>query len=155
MAEELRFYNEWEPYGELCNYYVRPMVIDGKTWTAVEHFYQAQKTLDADYAQKIHDAATPAEAKALGNSPECIYRPDWDTWKLMAMRKALFAKFTQHEDLRRLLLETGEKILHENSMEDYYWGIGAEGTGLSMLGKLLMALREELRYFEKKDGSNA
>lgn len=150
MKEELRFYNEWEPYGELCNYFVRPMVVDGVVWPAVEHYYQAQKTLDPVFQQRIHDAATPAEAKALGNSPECVRRADWDTWKLMAMRKALFAKFTQHEDLRRMLLDTGDMILHENSMEDYYWGIGAEGTGLSMLGKLLMALREELRFFEGK-----
>ena len=150
MTEELRFYNEWEPYGELCNYFVRPMVVDGVVWLAVEHYYQAQKTLDPVFQQRIHDAATPAEAKALGNSPECVRRADWDTWKLMAMRKALFAKFTQHEDLRRMLLDTGDMILHENSMEDYYWGIGAEGTGLSMLGKLLMALREELRFFEGK-----
>ena len=150
MKEELRFYNEWEPYGELCNYFVRPMVVDGVVWPAVEHDYQAQKTLDPVFQQRIHDAATPAEAKALGNSPECVRRADWDTWKLMAMRKALFAKFTQHEDLRRMLLDTGDMILHENSMEDYYWGLGAEGTGLSMLGKLLMALREELRFFEGK-----
>ena len=150
MKEELRFYNEWEPYGELCNYFVRPMVVDGVVWPAVEHYYQAQKTLDPVFQQRIHDAATPAEAKALGNSPECVRRADWDTWKLMAMRKALFAKFTQHEDLRRMLLDTGDMILHENSMEDYYWGLGAEGTGLSMLGKLLMALREELRFFEGK-----
>lgn len=150
MAEELRFYNEWEPYGELCNYYVRPMVVDGVEWPAVEHYYQAQKTLDPVLAQQIHDAATPADAKALGNSPQCVNRPDWDTWKIMAMRKALFAKFTQHEDLRRLLLDTGDMILHENSMVDYYWGIGEDNTGLSMLGKLLMALREELRYFTEK-----
>ena len=147
MDEELLFYNEWEPYGELCNYYVRDMVIDGVTWPAVEHYYQAQKTLDPAYQQKIHDAATPAEAKALGNAPECVYRPDWSTWKIMAMRRALFAKFTQNPDLRELLLGTGNRVLHENSMKDYYWGIGETRTGLSMLGKLLMALREELRYF--------
>ena len=35
-------------------------------------------------------------------------------------------------------------------MVDYYWGIGETGTGLSMLGKLLMALREELGYFRAK-----
>ena len=148
MAQNLLFYNEWEPFGELCNYYVRDIVVDGVTWPAVEHYYQAQKTLDPAYREKIRLAPTPADAKALGNSPECVYRQDWDTWKLMAMRKALFAKFTQHQDLRKLLLGTGDQVLHENSMVDYYWGIGEKGNGLSMLGKLLMALREELRYFE-------
>ena len=146
--DELLFYNEWDPWGELCNYYVRDMTVDGVVWKSVEHYYQAQKTLDPAYRQKIHDAATCAEAKALGNSPDCVYRPDWDTWKLMAMRKALFHKFTQHQDLKALLLSTGNKTLHENSMEDYYWGIGEKRTGLSMLGKELMALRDELRTLE-------
>lgn len=150
MDDQILFYNEWDPYGELCNYYVRPMVVDGVTWQAVEHYYQAQKTLDPIMQRRILDAATPADAKALGNSPECIVRADWDTWKLMAMRKALFCKFTQHEDLYRLLLNTGTKVLHENSPVDYYWGIGENGKGLSMLGKQLMALREELRYFDNK-----
>ena len=145
--EELLFYNEWDPWGELCNYYVRDMVIDGVTWKSVEHYYQAEKSLDPVYRQLVHDAATPADAKALGNSPEYAHRPDWDTWKLMAMRRGLFYKFMQHKDLQELLLSTGDKILHENSMVDYYWGIGEEKTGLSMLGKELMALREELRVY--------
>lgn len=147
MQNELLFYNEWEPYGELCNYYVCPMIIDGIEWRSVEHYYQAQKSLAPAYQRLVHDALTPADAKALGNASLCVLRADWDTWKLMAMRKALFAKFTQHKDLRDLLLGTGDLTLHENSMVDYYWGIGEKRTGLSMLGKLLMALRDELRFF--------
>lgn len=143
--EKLLFYNEWEPWGELCNYYVRDTVIDGVTWKSVEHYYQAEKSLDPVYRQLVHDAATPADAKALGNDPAYAHRADWDTWKLMAMRRGLFYKFLQNRDLRELLLSTGDKELHENSMVDYYWGIGEKGTGLSMLGKELMALREELR----------
>lgn len=145
--EELLFYNEWEPWGELCNYYVRDMVIDGVTWKSVEHYYQAEKSLDPVYRQLVHDAATPADAKALGNDSAYPHRADWDTWKLMAMRRGIFYKFMQHKDLRDLLLSTGDKVLHENSMVDYYWGIGEDKTGLSMLGKELMALREELRVY--------
>lgn len=150
---QILFYNEWEPWGELCNYFMRPIVIDGKVWPATEHYYQAQKTLDPDYAEQIRLAPTPADAKALGNAPECVYRPDWDTWKLMAMRKALFAKFTQHADLQALLLSTGDAELHENSMVDYYWGLGETRTGLSMLGKELMALRDELRWLKEHPGT--
>lgn len=149
MRDELLFYNEWDPYGELCNYYVRDMIIDGVLWASVEHYYQAQKTLDAEYARRIHDALSPADAKMLGNSPDCVRRADWDTWKILVMQKALFAKFSQHEDLRTLLLHTGNQVLHENSKEDYYWGLGETRKGLSMLGKLLMALREVLRHYEK------
>lgn len=148
--EKLLFYNEWEPWGELCNYYVRDMVIDGVTWKSVEHYYQAEKSLDPVYRQLVHDAATPADAKALGNDPAYEHRADWDTWKLMAMRRGLFYKFLQNRDLQELLLSTGDKELHENSMVDYYWGIGEKGTGLSMLGKELMALREELRVLAEQ-----
>lgn len=148
--EKLLFYNEWDPWGELCNYYVRDMVIDGVTWKSVEHYYQAEKSLDPVYRQLVHDAATPAEAKALGNDPAYEHRADWGTWKLMAMRRGLFYKFLQNRDLRELLLSTGDKELHENSMVDYYWGIGEKGTGLSMLGKELMVLREELRVLTEQ-----
>lgn len=127
------------------------MVIDGITWKSVEHYYQAEKSLDPTYRQLVHDAATPADAKALGNDPAWKHRADWDTWKLMAMRRGLFYKFMQNQDLRELLLSTGDQVLHENSMVDYYWGIGETKTGLSMLGKELMALREELRVWQKSE----
>lgn len=51
------------------------------------------------------------------------------------------AKFTQHEDLKKQLLATGNSILIEHVKGDKYWGDGGdEGTGLkgkNMLGKLL------------------
>lgn len=57
------------------------------------------------------------------------------------MYKALMAKFTQHEDLKKQLLATGNSILIEHVKGDKYWGDGGdEGTGLkgkNMLGKLL------------------
>jgi ribA/ribD-fused uncharacterized protein len=65
------------------------------------------------------------------------------------MREALRAKFTQHEDLRKILLETGDARLVEHTTNDRYWGDGGDGSGLNMLGKLLMELREELRNEEK------
>ncbi len=43
------------------------------------------------------------------------------------------------------LLATGDEELIENAPNDYYWGCGADGTGLNMTGKLLMELRTELR----------
>ena len=47
--------------------------------------------------------------------------------------------------LRRLLLETGDRVLREASPQDEYWGIGPHGTGANRLGVLLMRLRDELR----------
>ena len=61
------------------------------------------------------------------------------------MYKALLAKFTQHNDLKKLLLGTGERKLIEHSPYDSYWGDGGNGTGMNRLGELLMRLRCELR----------
>lgn len=142
--EDVLFYYEYEANGYLSNYYPSPINLEGREWATVEHYYQAAKSLDPDYAERIRLAPSADEAKRLGNSPECPLRPDWSEYKLTAMRQALEAKFTQHPELRASLLATGSATLHENSRKDYYWGIGADGSGASTLGKLLMELRTRL-----------
>ena len=61
------------------------------------------------------------------------------------MREVVLAKFTQHEDLRMLLLATGEAKLIEHTANDDYWGDGGDGKGRNMLGQILMELRAQLR----------
>jgi hypothetical protein len=60
------------------------------------------------------------------------------------MEKALIAKFTQHEDLRALLLGTGDAPLIEHTANDDYWGDGGDGSGANRLGILLMKVRQTL-----------
>ena len=56
--------------------------------------------------------------------------------------RGLRAKFAD-EQLRALLLSTGDARLVENNKHDSYWGIG-DGHGANHLGRLLMKLRAEL-----------
>jgi len=61
------------------------------------------------------------------------------------MVQALTAKFTQHENLRQLLLGTENKpIIYANPL-NYEWGVGQDGTGKNLLGKALVEVRESLR----------
>ena len=71
-------------------------------------------------------------------------RADWETVKESIMREALHAKFTQHEDLRELLLGTDDRPLVEHTRNDRYWADGGDGSGLNRLGILLMELRASL-----------
>ena len=65
------------------------------------------------------------------------------------MREAVLAKFSQHEDLRAVLLGTGDALLVEHTERDSYWGDGGDGSGKNRLGHILMSVRDELRRQEE------
>lgn len=54
-------------------------------------------------------------------------------------------KFETHENLKELLLSTGDNLIIENSPYDNYWGIGSTGDGLNQLGTTLMRVRQKLK----------
>lgn len=75
-------------------------------------------------------------------------RTDWDEIKDKVMLKGLLAKFTQNEDLFKLLLSTDDKTLIEYSNTDMYWGDYWNIKGKNMLGLSLMKLRDCLKPHE-------
>lgn len=97
--------------------------------------------------ERIRLAATPRVAFDLGRSQPA--RADWDAIKDGIMREAVPARFTQHPQLRELLLSTGDALLVEHTVNDRYWGDGGDGSGKNTLGRLLMAVRERLRETER------
>ncbi|MCW3060810.1 MAG: hypothetical protein JWQ02_2631, partial [Capsulimonas sp.] len=54
-------------------------------------------------------------------------------------------KFETHSELREMLLSTGDEEIVENAPGDYYWGIGKDGSGKNMLGKILEEVRAKLK----------
>jgi len=60
--------------------------------------------------------------------------------------RLVLAKFTQHPELRELLLATGDAALVEHTENDAYWGDGGDGSGKNRLGEIPMRVREELRH---------
>jgi ribA/ribD-fused uncharacterized protein len=84
-------------------------------------------------------------AARLGRSRKIKLRPDWESVKDEVMRRAVLKKFETHADIRALLLSTGNKTLVEKSTNDYYWGVGTNGTGRNRLGEILMEVRQILR----------
>ncbi len=53
------------------------------------------------------------------------------------------AKAQQHEDVRDMLMVTGNKKIVENSPVDNFWGCGQGGKGENQMGKILMKVRSE------------
>lgn len=145
MDDVIRFYSVKEPFGFLSNFWLAAIELDGCTWPTVEHYFQANKFIDSKVREKIRKARSPMNAARLGRSGKHPLRPDWEIAKNDVMRKAIVAKFTQHAELRNELLNTGRAVLVEHTANDCYWGDGLNGTGLNMLGKLLMETRLSLQ----------
>jgi hypothetical protein len=141
----IRFFSKSESYREFSNFAPFPIEIDGAIWPSVEHYYQAQKFADLALQEKIRTAKKPVIAKSLAAKYRQRARADWNEAKAAVMERAVRAKFAQHEALRALLLATGEEPLAEAAPNEYYWGVGEDGTGQNKLGLLLMHLRAELR----------
>jgi ribA/ribD-fused uncharacterized protein len=141
----IRFFSKSETHLEFSDFAPFPIEIDGTIWPSVEHYYQAQKFADPALQEKIRAAQKPVIAKSLAAKYRRGIRADWSKAKDEVMERAVRAKFAQHADLRALLLATGEEPLAQAAPNDYYWGVGEDGTGQNKLGLLLMGIRGELR----------
>lgn len=145
MADEIRFYSVSDDYGEFSNFAPFPIIVKGKRWPTSEHYFQAQKFEDTQHQETIRRAKSPMIAARMGRDRKKKLRRDWESAKVNVMREAVLAKFTQHEELRELLLSTGDAKLVEHTERDDYWGDGGNGSGKSMLGRILMQVRDILR----------
>jgi N-glycosidase YbiA len=145
LMDVINFYRISDEFGEFSNFALFPIDLDGERWPTSEHYFQAQKFEDDAYRQKIRKTNSPMQAARLGRDRKQKLRGDWESMKVDIMRRAVLAKFTQHEELRALLLSTGEAKIVEHTENDNYWGDGGDGSGKNMLGRVLMETREQLR----------
>ena len=128
-------------YRFLSNFHESPFLMDGILYPTVEHAYQAQKALsDSSLFKEIAEAESASVAKKLGRKAKL---PDnWDSKKVLIMRRCITLKFLSNLDLKTELLKTVPYNLEEtNWWGDEFWGV-CNGAGDNILGLLLMDLRD-------------
>lgn len=128
-------------------------------FTCAEQYLMAQKAImfdDMPVLQKIMGTDNPRTQKALGRSIKTFDADKWAEVREEKFYPGLLAKYDQNPDLRKILLDTGDKIIVEASPYDTVWGIGmgendpgiedpANWKGLNVLGEMIMQVRTDLR----------
>ena len=142
---KILFYKTGDLYGAFSNFAKYPIIVNAKLYPTCEHYFQSKKFENTEYEELIIKAKTAKECATLGRNKSYPLRSDWETVKEDVMLTALKAKFTQHEELTKLLLSTEDKELVEHTTKDSYWADGGGGTGKNRLGILLMELRNNLK----------
>jgi N-glycosidase YbiA len=148
----IMFYTANEPYGCFSNFSHHGFELDDLWWPTSEHYFQAQKFVGTTHAELVRLAPSPKAAARMGRDRSRPLRADWEQVKDDVMRRAVLRKFERHAALRAVLLGTGDEEIVENSPIDPYWGCGADGLGLNMLGKILMETRTVLHERTAKAG---
>ena len=128
-------------FGFLSNFYEVPILYNGILYNSTEAAFQAAKC-KTDEERRKFIGLRPGAAKRLGRRVEL--RDDWEEIKDQVMYYVCKQKFTENEDLKIKLLQTGlEPIVEGITWGDTYWG-KCKGVGQNKLGQTLMRIRNEL-----------
>ena len=153
------FHRPEEPHGYLSNWYTSPFDLDGMHFTSVEQYIMYRKCKifgDEISAKAVLATEDTATQQAIGRNAAGYIGSVWAGMRQMVVLRGLMAKFSQNEDLKQKLLDTGDAYLVECAGSDKIWACGirlnddkrfnAENwTGDNILGFALMEVREMLR----------
>lgn len=152
------FHNPNEDNGYLSNWYLSKFTVDNVTFSSMERYMMYKKAVcfrDKDTADRILATNDVAEIKALGRLVADYNESYWNGVRQIVVFEGLIAKFSQNEDLKKLLKATENAILAECAVKDRIWGIGLsmkdperfeidKWEGQNLLGYALMMVRERL-----------
>ncbi|EJD45697.1 DUF1768-domain-containing protein [Auricularia subglabra TFB-10046 SS5] len=137
-------------------------------YRTTEHYMMSEKAVlfgDDEMRTKILATADPRKVRELGRQVKDFKDAVWQASRSRIVEEGNALKFRQLDDLRRKLLDTGDRILVEASPRDRIWGIGygaqsalshKEKWGLNLLGQALMNVRASVRAEEElSQGSQA
>lgn len=161
------FYSKlYNGYQDFSNFAYTPFEISSKSsptgrlrFTSSEQFIMWSKAVlfkDFETRDKILKETDPLAIKKLGRTVRNFKEDVWKGWDAAILKQALSLKFSQNEDLKKKLLETGDAILAEANMFDKKYGVGLSGNdpkindpacwkGYNMMGNMLMEVRSEFQ----------
>ena len=163
MKTNLKVYDKHVAFwgSAFSNFYPCSFTEGGKVWKNSEQCFMAKKAeyfKDMEILEEILKAETPEQAKKLGRKVKNFDAEKWSKVCFDKMYDAVYAKFSQNNDLKKLLLSSDfeGKGFVEGSPFDAIWGVKMDWRnpdidneknwqGQNLLGKVLNKVREDLR----------
>ena len=158
---EIYFYSHKKyKYSCFSNFYESYFIEDNIEYCNLEQYFMYNKCLLFDknnnkLLNNILNEKSPTKIKKYGRQVKNYNDEIWNEKRYVIMKKALILKFSQNEDIKKILLETNNKILYEASKFDKIWGIGYSPDkvinvdknkfGKNLLGLCLMEVRNLLK----------
>lgn len=131
---------------------------DGREFCCCEQYMMAAKALafhDDEALKEIMATKNPRKQKEIGRKINGFDPGKWDAVKNLVVFYGNYLKFSQNEDLWKILDGTGDKVIAEAAPWDSIWGIGMQVEdpmildssiwGENLLGRALMEVRKALR----------
>jgi ribA/ribD-fused uncharacterized protein len=154
MTETFTFF--WN--GPFSQWYPSPFKIGDFYFNCAEQYMMAEKAklfADDDAWRAIMKARDPKTQKALGRKVKRFNETLWNLHARTIVTIGSTAKYTQNQDLLKLLLDTAPTTLVEASPYDRIWGIGLDEhdtraysretwLGTNWLGEILTNVRNTL-----------
>lgn len=124
-------------------------------WKALIFAKGENRDHNIEVANKIKGNKSPKIIKELGRKVKGYDENVWNEWKSKIVMNGNYLQFSQNETMKKILLETGDRLICEASPYDAVWGIGlgeekAKITdeskwGQNLLGKSIMQVRELIK----------
>ena len=153
------FHKPEEPNGFLSNWYASPFDIEGIHFTSTEQYIMYKKCVtfgDSDSAKAVLATSNTALQQDIGRHATGYIGGVWAGMRQMVAFEGLMAKFIQNEELKKMLLDTGDAILVECAGSDKIWACGirlddnrrfnaSNWDGSNILGFTLMRVRDYIK----------
>ncbi|KAL0239605.1 hypothetical protein GEMRC1_009713 [Eukaryota sp. GEM-RC1] len=147
----------WKTHHPFSQWHPSVFTVDGVQYNCCEQYMMARKALlfnDQTTYNKIMSASSPARQKALGRKVSPYDDQTWVKHREQIIFDGNYAKFSQNEELKKFILDTGDSTIAEASPYDKIYGIGLteeqaltgqKWQGLNLLGVCLENVRQKLR----------
>ncbi len=122
--------------GPLSQWYMRPFKVLDRIFNCAEQYMMYKKARlfnDQEKSELILASTNPKHQKMLGRIVSNFDLNLWNQEAITIMYNGNYAKFTQHLDLKELLLDTAPKLLAEANPYDNIWGIGLSETSAKLI----------------------